>query len=187
MTPDPSAPSNIPQPPPPFPEDLEPHLRDVRRVVLAVVRETVGMEELPAFFDRAYHQVLDAVQRQGLHPVGPPVGVYYGQPGETIDVAAGFPVSGEVLPDGDVRPGELPGGRVAEMIHRGSYDTLAASYQKLEDWMREAGHTAAPVVWETYLTMPTPQADAAAMLTRLSWLIVEPGTRPAQASPPVDY
>lgn len=176
MTPDPGTPSTTPRSPIPSPEAFVPHVRDVGPVALAVIRDTVGMEELPAFFDRAYRQVLETIERQGLHPLGAPVGVYYGQPGETVDLAAGFPVSGRVLPDGDVAPGELPGGRVAEMIHRGSYDTLAASYQKLEDWMREQGHTAAPIVWETYLTMPTPEGNPDDMLTQLSWLLVEPGT-----------
>ncbi|QGF23806.1 GyrI-like domain-containing protein [Raineyella fluvialis] len=106
-------------------------------------------------------------------PQGPPVGVYYGMPGETVDVAVGFPVARAIIPEGDVRPAELPSGRVAELVHQGPYDSLAASYQKLEDWMRAEGHVAAGVVWETYLTMPAPGGDPGATLTQLSWLLVD--------------
>lgn len=197
MTTDPTAqpdparqpdPGDAPTPPPAPPaESFEPHLSEARPVTLAVVREIVGMEELPSFYDRAFRTVLATLQKQGSFPVGPPVGVYYGQPGETVDVAAGFPVGRTIVPEGDVRPAELPAGPVAEMIHQGSYDNLARSYQRLEDWMREEGHTAALIMWETYLTMPTPEGDPDDMLTRLTWPLVAPGTTPPPVSTPVDY
>lgn len=186
MTPDPSPQPDQPDPtgqpgpvsspmtfPAPSPDTFEPHLSAARPVTLAVIREAVGMEELSAFFDRAYRTVLAILQRQGLQPVGAPVGVYYGQPGETVDVAAGFPVARAVIPEGDVRPAELPAGRVAEMIHQGSYDNLARSYQRLEDWMRAEGHSAGPIMWETYLTEPTPEGNPDDMLTQLTWLLVD--------------
>ncbi len=56
---------------------------------------------------------------------GPPVALYHGRPGDTVDVEAGFPVAAQVAPDGEVEPGELPGGPAVEMVHEGPYETLA--------------------------------------------------------------
>lgn len=191
MTPDPGTPSSpsaatgaSPASPPPGvgAGDREPHLRDAQPLILAAIRTTIAIEEITALFDRAFHTVMTAIQHQGVHPVGPPVGVYYGMPSETVDLAAGFPVSAAILPDGDVRPVELPGGRVAEMLHRGTYDSMAASYQRLEDWMRAEGLTAAPMVWETYLTEPSPGGDPDATLTLITWPLVEPGSVPEPSS-----
>ncbi|MDR6198386.1 hypothetical protein QE374_000295 [Microbacterium sp. SORGH_AS428] len=58
----------------------------------AVVRETVGLEEIPAFFSRAFGAIMQVLTAQGVHPIGPPFGKYYGMPGAVVDVEAGFPI-----------------------------------------------------------------------------------------------
>lgn len=150
-----------------------PRVRVVDAVRVAAVRETVALEELTGFYDRAYRTVMQVLGGQGISPAGPALGAYFGAPSETVDVAAGFPVSGRVTPEGEVRLVELPAGRVAEIIHRGSYDTLAQTYQALEDWVRSEGLVPGEITWESYETMPTPEADPATMRTRICWQLAE--------------
>ena len=140
-------------------------------VTLAVVRETVAMDALTDFYDRAFREVAAALARQGATPAGPAVGVYFGSPGATAEVAAGFPTAEPITADGAVVPLTLPGGRVAQLLHAGAYDGLGASYDRLFAWLGEQSEVAGEVMWETYLTEPSPEKDPASMQTLISWVI----------------
>lgn len=98
----------------------------------AVVRGDVPVDNLPALFDRAFHEVTRAVAAQSLTVTGPPFGFYPRMPKATVEVAAGFPVSAPVAADGDVTAMELPGGRVITGMHIGSYDEMRHEAVELE-------------------------------------------------------
>lgn len=150
-----------------------PQIREIESTTVAALRETIAMADLPQFFDHAYHTVVEALNRQAVAPTGPALGIYFGMPSESVDVAAGFPIAASIVPDGDVREILLPAGRAAETVHRGSYGELAQSYQRLQDWIRAEGVTPGGMVWESYETMPSPEADPASMRTRITWLIAD--------------
>ena len=133
----------------------------------AVVREQVAVGQLPEFFQRAFGAAMGQAQAQGLQVTGPPFGMYYGIPGETVDVEAGFPVSGSVSAADGVIAGTLPGGRVVEAMHVGPYDTLAATYGEVERWIDERGLRSQSLMWESYLTDPGEQPDPATWQTLL--------------------
>jgi effector-binding domain-containing protein len=135
----------------------------------AVVRADVPTEELPAFFGRAFHQVMQAVQDQGLTVTGPPFGFYPRMPTETIEVAAGFPVSAEVEPDGEVSALGLPGGRAIVGVHVGPYDTLAQTYGELAEWAASQELELSGAMWESYLTDPAAEPDPAKWQTEITW------------------
>ncbi|HEU5223531.1 MAG TPA: GyrI-like domain-containing protein [Candidatus Lumbricidophila sp.] len=137
----------------------------------AVVRETVPMAKLTEFFTRAFSATMRTVGEQGTRPAGPPFGKYYGMPGAVVDVEAGFPVATPIAPAGTVRPGTLPGGRVAEAIHIGPYDTLPTTYAELERYFDAHGLTPASTMWECYLSGPESGADPTTWRTQICWPI----------------
>lgn len=134
----------------------EPQLVTLEPVTVAALRETVPMAEMPGFFERAFHATMAAAQEQGIAVVGPPVGVYFGMPGDTVDVAAGFPTALPVTASGGVAPLPLPGGRAVQILHVGTYDALEQTYGRAMAWMGEQGLRHGEVMWEVYLTEPTP-------------------------------
>jgi len=152
----------------------DPHVVALEPTTVLALRETVPMGELPAFFDRAFHATMAAAQAQGVRVVGPPVGVYFGMPSDTVDVAAGFPVAGPVEGVGGGGAGAgggaggggvagvgivtLPGGRAAQILHVGTYDAMEQTYGRLMSWMGEQGLRPGGVMWEVYLSEPTPDA-----------------------------
>ena len=99
-------------------------------------------------------QNMEAVARQGLSVVGPPFGYYPKMPGDLAAVAAGFPVSAEVTPEGEVTSLVLPGGRALTVEHVGPYDTLEQTYGELATWVEKNGLATDDVMWESYLTDP---------------------------------
>lgn len=135
----------------------------------AAIRAEVPMPELPSVFDRGVHEVMRAVQAQGLAMVGPPFGFYPRAPAETVEVVVGVPVSAPATPEGDVIPFELPGGRVVEGVHVGPYDALASTYDELVGWAEAKGLNLAGHMWESYLTDPSAEPDSAKWRTLITW------------------
>ena len=146
--------------------NLEPQLA-------AVVRDELPVGQLPTLFDRAFHQVMEAVEAQGLRVTGPPFGFYPRMPGDTVEVAAGFPVSGPITPTGAVTALELPGGRAVTGVHVGGYDGLEQTYRELVAWSRSRGLEGGAVMWESYLSDPAAEPDPAKWRTQITWPVEE--------------
>lgn len=149
----------------------EPELIDVPATTTAVIAGVVPMSELRSFFDGSFGAIASAVGGQGVAITGPALALYHGPPTDTVDLEVGFPTDSPVEPDGDVRPGALPAGRVARLVHEGGYDQLGDSWGRLGAWIGEQGLTPGPVLWEVYVTEPTPDTDPATLRTELNWSV----------------
>ncbi|MGW2631400.1 GyrI-like domain-containing protein [Streptomyces chattanoogensis] len=95
--------------------------------------------------------------------------MYHGLPGEPLDLEVGFVTDRAVRPEGDVSVGSLPRGRVARLMHCGSFDGLASSWQRLHTWLLAQGLSAGGGRWETYITQPSPEMDPRDLRTELNW------------------
>lgn len=137
----------------------------------AVVTGTVALSELRAFFDRAFGELGRVMAGGGVEPSGPPLALYHGVPAETVHLEVGFPVRGEVAPSGSVLMSRLPAARVVTSVHRGNYDDLGGSWQRLADWAHREGLPLGELMWEVYVTEPRPGDDPADMVTELYWAL----------------
>ena len=77
----------------------------------------------------------ETLARQGITITGPAIGVYFGMPKDTVDVAAGFPTDRSVNAADGVSAETLPGGRAAQILHVGSYDSIQQTYGRLMTWL----------------------------------------------------
>ena len=113
----------------------------------------------------------------GVAPTGPPYARYHAWGGEVADVEIGFPVAQSIaglpgLPkssEGEVGASELPGGRIAVVVHRGPYTELGDAYGRLHDWMHEQGEGDGPGPWETYIDSPEEVEDVSTLRTEIRW------------------
>ncbi|WP_341926629.1 GyrI-like domain-containing protein [Nocardioides psychrotolerans] len=144
---------------------------DVVEQPTAGVRASVPMSELTEFFGRAFQETMTVLESQGVTPVGPPFGRYYGAPGAVIDVEAGFPVATAVVAADTVVPGCLPEGKAVEAIHVGAYDTLESTYAEMESSGADRGISLGATMWETYLSNPEDEPEPATWRTRITWPI----------------
>lgn len=147
----------------------QPEIVHLPSVTTAVIGDEVPADQLVALFDRAFSQVAGVVAAQGVAVTGAAFARYHRAPGETVDLEVGFVTDRPVEPDGAVRPGELPGGRVARLVHVGAYDALGSSWERLRAWIDERGLTPAGGFWEVYVTEPSPDMDPADLRTELNW------------------
>lgn len=145
---------------------------DIERVELpgttiAVVRQTVRMDELPAFYDQAYGRVVQALTAAGVAPAGPALGWYAGMPTDTVDVAAGFAVPDGSGPLEGVDTLDLPASAAVVGTYTGPYDGLADAWGEVVAWAGRHGAAGRGDFWEEYVTEPSPDGDPAANVTRL--------------------
>jgi effector-binding domain-containing protein len=144
---------------------------ELRETPTAVVRETVPMNELRQFFDRAYSSVMSAVQQQHVQLAGPPFALYRGIPTDVVDVEAGFPLAAPYPGGGDggVAAGTLPAGRALEALHVGPYETLPETYSAVMARMQAEGLTPGNAMWEYYLSDPAADPDPSTWKTLIVW------------------
>jgi len=67
-----------------------------------------------------------------------------------------------------VRPGALPGARVARLDYRGGYEGLGAAWGGLFAWVESSGLVAQGALWECYAAGPESSPDPAAWRTELN-------------------
>jgi AraC family transcriptional regulator len=146
-------------------KQLEPRLALVikRKTAAADIAKTLG-ECLPAVFGFA--------QKNGIPLVGPPFTRYVEMGRGLWSIEAGLPIGAPHKGEGDIVAVELPGGKAAVAIHKGSYESLGDTHAAIERWLDEHKLTAgAP--WETYVTDPGTTPNPAEWVTE----VVYPLTR----------
>lgn len=150
-----------------------PEFADVEEAVTAVVRGVVPLAGLPDFFDASFRALGETLGRQQVTVRSPAFGFYHRHPDETADLEVGFVTDRPVRPEGDVIAATLPAARVARLVHHGSFDELSASWERLGAFVHEQGLRAGPLMWEFYVTEPTPDMDPADLRTELNLTIAE--------------
>jgi effector-binding domain-containing protein len=106
------------------------------------------------FLGGAFTAVGAALGGAGIDPAGPPFAKYAVAPDGGWVIEAGFPVLDAVEGDGDVVPGLLPGGAVAQTVHTGPYAEMRAAYDAIEAFVAAGGMAVGEDAWESYLDDP---------------------------------
>lgn len=101
-------------------------------------------------------EVLGRIGRSmGRYICGKPMNLYYDSEfkEEDADIESCFPVRKGAGKDG-ISVRELPGGRAVTLIHKGSYDSLHRSYEKIMAYVKGKGYEVKAPIREVYLKGP---------------------------------
>ena len=99
----------------------------------------------------------------GIQIEGPPIFVFHEMTDEAAkkadaegnaDIEVAVPVSGKVEVTGEIECYELPGGKMAKIIHKGPYQELGFTYEKLLAWIEQGGKRLVGPTREVYLNDP---------------------------------
>jgi effector-binding domain-containing protein len=134
----------------------------------AVIHLTIPRAEIQTVMGPAIQEVMATVASQGIAPAGPVFSHHFRITPEEFDFEVGVPVPRPVTPSGRVRPGQLPATTVARALYHGGYEGLGAAWGEFEKWIKAAGHTPAPDLWECYVTGPESGPDPARWRTELN-------------------
>lgn len=145
-------------------------VRDLTPQPAAAIRATQPMSELDmaALFGEHMANLAHRLADLGIQPAGPPYARYHEFGPERAVVEIGVPVSAPVpnVPAlmeaevGELGSAELPGGRVAILVHRGPYAGLPGAYAAIEAWAHESGESLGGPMWESYVDDPSEVAEA---------------------------
>ncbi len=127
---------------------------------IASVRRTVPRRGLGTFFSEVYPTIFGLLAAQGAKPAGPPLARYFNNDPKAFDTEAGIPFEGPFTPTGNIQVTELPGGAAAMTVHRGSYQTLSAEYQRIMSWAEGSGTPLGDNPWEVYVEDPKGDREA---------------------------
>jgi len=70
------------------------------------------------------------------------------------DVTVAVPVSGKVEGTDEIKCYELPGGKMAKIVHKGPYQECEFTYEKLFAWLGQRGKRVVGPTREVYLNDP---------------------------------
>lgn len=150
---------------------------------VVVQAKNVPMPQLGEIFDPVFSRLPGLIAEAGLEITAPALAIYYRIGGtdpatSTADFAAGFPVSAPLTDTLDLgvdalgeplkaTGAELPAGRIGALTHRGPYNTLPETWQKLLAGLAGRGLSPISPFWEVYVTQPGPPSDPSSMRTDL--------------------
>ena len=134
--------------------------REIPAQPILGIRTKAKMSELSQIMGPMFGEVMEHIQRNGQHPAGTPLSVYYGMGGGEVDVECGIPTASSMEGEGRVRAGELPAGTVATVTHTGPYEGLGETWTALTAWMSSQGLVPAGAPWEVYVTDPGAEFDS---------------------------
>ncbi len=146
------------------PGSIEVHELHPREV--AVIRVDVPVAELPRAIGEAIGEVESRMAEAGVEMAGPPFARYLGF-GPVVAAEIGCPVRRPAPHVGRVFPAQLPGGRIASILHVGPYETINDTYARLEAWLADTGATAGGPMWEVYWSDPVAEPDPATWRTEV--------------------
>ncbi|HET7829635.1 MAG TPA: GyrI-like domain-containing protein [Candidatus Limnocylindrales bacterium] len=120
----------------------------------AVIRVSTTIDGLKTEIADALHEIELLCRRAGVGVSGPPFVRYLDWAEGHLVAEIGMPVARPMPATGRVEPSQLPGGRVASVIHLGPYETIPATYQLMTARLEELGLHATGPMWEIYWTDP---------------------------------
>jgi len=116
----------------------------------AVVRIKVRMSELREAQQTSRARLAEVLPTLGVSQLEHSCTLWRPPVDGVLDMEPGVLVSGAFSPAGDVVPSELPAGRAAYFLLRGSFEGLPGAWKTLLDWCAWEELSLAGVNWEIY-------------------------------------
>jgi effector-binding domain-containing protein len=146
------------------------------------IRAVVSVRGMATVVPKLYPELGGWLKSKGVKPAGPPFTRYHviDMP-ERLEVEVCFPVQGPVKGDARVRPGVLPAGRYAVLVHTGHFSELVGANAALQAWAKKKSirwqyrETEKGSVWagraEFELRGPVEEKDPAKWQTEVAYLM----------------
>jgi effector-binding domain-containing protein len=173
QAPEPAQPPVQADPPPPPPTPSTPPATkpgDPFGEEVTLSGKTVIFMKGAGTWDSAYETLIDAfksvyafIDKQGLKRAGPSMTIYTSADDTGFNFQAAVPIESAPAdpPRGDIEIGQSPSGRALKFLHRGSYDSMDATYEAITSHLDEKRLEAQDLFVEEYETDPvtTPEND----------------------------
>lgn len=104
----------------------------------------------------AFKSLDEYLNKQNIKPTGPAMTIYTQTDDSGFSFRAAVPIAEAPKdpPKGDIAVGKAPSGKALKFVHRGSYDSLDASYEAITDYLDDKGLDAKDSFVEEYSSGP---------------------------------
>ena len=126
---------------------------------------------------QAYTRIGTFMFDAGIERTAPPMAItrIWAEGGYEFDAAIPVAVVPDELP-GDIKAGLSPSGAAVRAVHRGGYDQMMPTYEKLAAYLSAHGLSQGEVSWEHYISDPASTAPA----DRLTYVYIMLGSPAGQ-------
>jgi effector-binding domain-containing protein len=119
----------------------------------------------------AYQEIMSFMEEHSIEMKAQPMAITRAWDAKDYEFDAAIPVStSDVELSGNVRAGKSPSGRAVRVVHRGPYDRMSPTYEKLAAYMAVHGLTEGRVSWEHYISDPG-QTPTDEIITHIYFLV----------------
>ena len=145
--------------------------RSVQATPAIAITDTVGVDDLAAWWSEAFTELHGTMARWGLRPSGPPGGLYAqqlfedGRGGATVFM----PVDDAPGDLGRARRMTVPAADLALVVHQGPHDDIDLSYGALGAYVVGRGIGTDEPVREYYLAAGSDPSDMSTWTTEIAW------------------
>ena len=136
---------------------LEVEVVDVAPMDILFVQSDSSQDpaDLASTLASAYQEITAFMAENAMEMSAQPMTITraWSESGYAFDAAIPV-VMKDVVLTGNVQAGKSPSGRAVRVIHRGPYDRMMPTYEKLSAYMTANGLREGPVSWEHYISDP---------------------------------
>jgi effector-binding domain-containing protein len=119
----------------------------------------------------AYQEITALIAENSIEIQSQPMAITRAWDAQDYQFDVAIPVSNtDIELSGNVRAGKSPSGPAIRVVHRGLYDQMSPSYEKLAAYMAAHGLKEGRVSWEHYISDPG-QTPAGEIITHIYFLI----------------
>ncbi len=119
-----------------------------------------------------YGKIFGYIGTKAINPIGPPIALYFSEPGPEWKIGVAVPVPEGTVGEGAIESTTLPGGKMVSTTHIGSYEKLKESWNALSDWLKNSKYYPSGPAREVYIIGPPKESDPTKFKTELLWPIM---------------
>lgn len=134
------------------------------------IRKFTAVGNLPQEIGKAYASIAAYIEELGIQPADVPFVAYYNMDMENLDVEMGFPISKVIEGKGEIAASEVPAGKKAVCMYKGSYQDMGPVYEAMTKWVAEKGYGTTGVAYEYYYNSPNDVPESE-LLTKVVFLL----------------
>ncbi len=125
-----------------------------------------AVDNLPRELGKAYGAVIQYLNEIGQSPLDTVFTAYYNMDMDNLEIEAGFPVSEPLPGKGEIKAGEIPGGKQLSCLYKGPYKDCDKAYNAMMKCVEENGYMPTGVSYEFYFNSPD-EVPESELLTKI--------------------
>jgi len=137
--------------------DLDIEIMNVTPVDILFIQSTSSQDpaDIAEVLATAYREITAFMNQNGIEIAGQPMAITHASSKNGYAFDAAVPVvRKDVELTGNVQLGTSPAGRAIRAVHRGPYDEMVPTYEKISAYMGAHGLREGAVSWEQYISDP---------------------------------